>query len=270
MMDARRKYAGRASQLLRIIIGALPGFLILGATMFISWITGHPGDLFLSYSTIGILIRFVLVSLVLLTPMAFLPRLVAVAGNWKDDGVFGKLVKSDAIPHQEFSWYVDLLIRPMQGIGLCLVFAERFLNFLGLSTGTSYANIAFRSTVFALTLANPLISFFLSLMWTFDDLGVKLYNRKAGEVRLLGSSVGVVLPLITGAIGVISLFHRAMMLDALSDLAESMMVLYPPYLLFVVVHHEFLTRRGISLSENLLFDKIEMKVKQKKSGSDNR
>ncbi len=191
-----------------------------------------------------------------------LPRLVTWAGSFgKDDGIFGRFVKSDVIPHHEFSWYVDLLLRPMQGVGLAMVFAERFLYILEFSTGTSYAVTVIRSTIFAFMMANPLISFFLAFLWTFDDLGVKVYDRRTGEIRLLGGSIGIILPLITGAIGILLLFRRAYVLDAVVDLIGVLMILYPPYLLFVLAHHEFILEQGATILKTLLFDTVETRLR---------
>ena len=245
-----------------IITGTLPAFLVLGATILVSWITGQPEDLFLARTTWSIPVRFAIVTLILMAPIVALPRLVTWAGSFgKDDGIFGRFVKSDVIPHHEFSWYVDLLLRPMQGVGFAMVFAERFLYILEFSTGTSYAVTVIRSTIFAFMMANPLISFFLAFLWTFDDLGVKVYDRRTGEIRLLGGSIGIILPLITGAIGILLLFRRAYVLDAVVDLIGVLMVLYPPYLLFVLAHHEFILERGATILKTLLFDTVETRLR---------
>jgi hypothetical protein len=97
-------------------------------------------------------------------------------------------------------------------------------------------------------------------MWTFDDLGVRLYSKETGEARMLGSSVGIAVPLITAAISVFTMFHRAYPIDALIDLVGSLMILYPPYVLFVIFHHEFVNRRFTDLSRRLPFERLEIEV----------
>ena len=148
-------------------------------------------------------------------PIAILPRILTYAGKIKNDQLFGSLVMSKGVPHHEFTVSNDLLLRPFQGIALFLIFAERFLNFLEFSTGNSYTSILIRSTVFAFLMVNPLMSLFLSFVWTFDDLGVKVYNVCTDELRMLGRSIGIAIPLITGGIGVFTLFPRAYFMDAL-------------------------------------------------------
>jgi len=250
-----------------MIQAAMPPFLVLALKVIISWATGHPKDLFLSHSTVGILIRFFLATPVLVAPIAIMPRLLTFTANLvKRSRLFGQFVRTRASPHHEFTVSDDLALRPVQGIALSLIFAERFLSFLEYSTGVSYISMVVRSTVFAFLVVNPLISLLLSFMWTLDDLGVRLYNRETGETRMLGSSIGIILPLITGAIGVSTLFHRTIVMDALLDLLGSFMVLYPPYVVFSLVHHEYLTRRFGDLLEILPFDRIETKVRHLKHG----
>jgi len=252
---------------LKIVQAGLPPLLVLAVTVIISWATGHPKDLFLSYSTSGILVKFFFATPILVAPIAITPRLLTITARLvRKSRVFGQFVRCRTSPHHEFTLSDDLTLRPVQGIALSLIFIERFLNFLEYSTGVSYVAMVVRSTVFAFVIVNPLISLLLSYMWTLDDLGVRLYNRETGETRMLGSSIGIILPLITGSIGVSTLFRRINPTDALIDLLGSFMVLYPPYVVFSILHHEYLRRRFPDLSEILPFDRIETKVRHLRHG----
>jgi hypothetical protein len=242
-------------------LAVLPAFAVFGITITISMVTGNPGDLFLSRSTEGIMARFVLTTPILILPIAALPKVLTQAGRMtKSSRLFGQFVKSKAVPLHEFTVSNDIVLRPLQGIALSLIFAERFLDFLAFSTGTSYVGYILTSTVFALLMVNPLISLFLSFLWTFDDLGVRAYNKETGEVRMLGRSVGIAIPLITGGIGAFGIFHRAYLIDALLDLVGALMVLYPPYVLFVIFHHHFVKSQFIGLSRRLPLDRLETRV----------
>jgi hypothetical protein len=241
-------------------LALLPAFIVFGLTIIISLMTGNPEDLFLAHSTSSVLAKFMLATPVLMIPIVILPRVLTYAGKIRNDQLFGLLVRSKGAPHHEFTISNDLLLRPFQGIALSLIFAARFIDFLEFSTGISYTGILIRSTVFAFLMVNPLISLFLSFVWTFDDLGVKVYNKRTDELRMLGRSIGVALPLITGVVGVFTLFHRTYFLDSLVDLVGTLMVLYPSYLLFVIFHHEFVRRRFTDFSQRLQFDKLETKV----------
>ena len=79
---------------------------------------------------------------------------------------------------------------------------------------------------------------------------------------MTGSSIGTFLPLITGAIGVFGLFHTNLPMDALTDLLEIVMVLYPSYVFFAVLHHEFIARRSLVLSEKLQLKRVQTTVSQ--------
>jgi hypothetical protein len=241
-------------------LAMLPAFVVLGLTLIISMASGNPDDLFLAHSTDGILARFVLTTPVLIAPILLLPRILDRTHRFAISHQLGQFVKSKAAPLHEFTVSNDLVLRPLQGVAISLIFAERFLDFLQFSTGISYASLILRSTVFAFLMVNPLISLFLSFVWTFDDLGVKVYNEKTDESRMLGRSVGIAIPLITGAIGTFSIFHRTQPIIALIDLAGALMVLYPLYLLLVIFHHQFVRTRFIDLSRRLSFDRLEMRV----------
>jgi hypothetical protein len=109
-----------------------------------------------------------------------------------------------------------------------------------------------------LLLGVALTSIFLSMVWTLDDLGVMIYNQKTGEVHMAGSRIGTVLPLITGGIGVSHLFHANFSLASLITLLQISMVLYPPYILFVAFHHNFIRKRYVTLSERLMLKSMEI------------
>jgi len=235
-----------------------PAILVLILMLMISLVTGHPQDLFFTRSTRGILVRTVIVTLTLVAPIGILPSVLALAANLaKSEKFFGQLVKATT-PNREFSKSIAWILRPLQGIGLSIVFGERFLSFLELSVGDSYARLLVRLTLFMMSGAP--VSLFLSAVWALDDLGVRIYNKKTGEVRTTGNSVGTVLPLIAGAIGVSGLFQHSSPLDALRDLLQIVMVLYPPYVLFAICHGEFIRRRTGVLSGKLLLRRIETNV----------
>jgi len=243
-----------------VAIAVSPAILVLVLTLIVSLVTGHPEGLFFTRSIRGLLVRFVIVTLVLTAPILILPQLLALVGRIaKSEGLFGQLVKGAVSDRQDFSRLVAWLIRPVQGISLSLILAERFLSFLEeFSIGTSYATLLVTLTLFLM--GGALTSLFLSVVWAFDDLGIKIYNKKTGEVHLAGSIIGTVLPLITGAIGVSGLFHTSLPLDAFTDLLEIVMVLYPSYVFFAFLHHEFVIKRSSALSGNFATRSIETKV----------
>jgi len=244
---------------LRVVVAVLPVVSTLALTAIISLVSGHPGGLFLAGSLRAVGVRFLIATLALALPVILLPKLIGLVSRITANQTFlGQLVKSPLGEDRELNIPVDWFLRPIQGISLSLIVAERFLSFLEFSIGSSLDFIATRLTVFVI--GGVLSSLFLSTIWTLDDLGVQLYNRKTGEIHLAGSRIGTVLPLITGAIGVASLFHTNLPVEALIDLAQIILVLYPPYVSFTVIHHEFIKHQKSKLIDRLVTKRIETKL----------
>jgi hypothetical protein len=241
-------------------VAVSPAVLVLALTLVISLVSGHPKGLFLTSSIRGIPIRFLILTLILVAPILTLPKILIFTWNiTKNRDVFGQqFVKGDAGTERELSKPVAWVLRPVQGISLSLILAERFLSLLESSIGVSYTRLLVSITLFFV--GGALTSIFLSVVWAFDDLGVKIYNRKTDEVHMAGSSIGTILPLITGAIGVSGLFHTNLPMDALIDLLEIVMVLYPSYVFFALLHHEFVARRSHVMSEKLQLKRVQTTV----------
>lgn len=240
------------SSLLRLIIQLSPALFILILTLIISLAIGHTEGLFLTRSIRGILVRFVLVTLIFIAPVLIMPRLlVLVVTMAKNEGPFGRFVRAPLYSYQELSKAEAWIIRPLQGFGLSLIFAERLENIL----------MFLPARLVLFFIGSALVSLFLSVVWALDDLGVKIYARRTEEVYKAGRSIGTVLPLIGGAIGISSLFHLSTPQDALAELLGIVMVLYPSYVFFVIFHQEFLKKRIAPLSERLLLKRIEVNLK---------
>ena len=229
-----------------------PALFILTLTIIISLVTGHPKGLFLSRSSWGILVRFVLVTLIFIAPVLILPKLLTLVVNMaKNEGPLGQFVRSSSGPRQELPKSDAWVIRPLQGIGLSMIFAERLVDLLEF--------LPARLVLFFI--GSALVSLFLSVIWALDDSGVKIYNSRTGEVYMAGRSIGTLLPLIGGAIGISSLFHLNSPLDALIDLFEIVMLLYPSYVFFVIFHQEFIKSRISTLSEKFRLKRMEMNLR---------
>ncbi len=240
------------SSALRVVILVSPALFILLLTVIISLATGHPQGLFLSRSIRGVIVRFVLVTIIFIAPVLILPKLLVLVVNMaKNEGPLGRFVMAALNSCQGLTWSDAWIIRPLQGIGLSMIFAERLENLLEF--------LPVRLVLFFM--GSALVSLFLSVVWALDDMGVRIYNSRKGEVYMAGRSIGTVLPLITGAIGITSLLHLNSPLDALTQLLEIVMVLYPSYVFFVIFHNEFIEKRIAFLSEKLLLKRIEMKLR---------
>lgn len=241
------------------IVVIFPAVVVLLLTHTIWYLTGYPEGLFLSRSIRGILTRFALITIMLLVPLPVIPRLLAWLSNMAGgETLLGQLVATGTTSYEELNKSVMILLRPLQGMGLSMIFAERILLLMEFSTGVSPSRVFIRLTLFFL--GSILVSLLLSTVWAFDDLGIKSHNKKNGEVRLFGNTVGVVLPLIAGILGVSTLFQRDTVAGALTDIFGIGMVLYPPYSIFAFIHYEFFRRRSITLMKKLSLKRIRTNV----------
>jgi len=195
------------------------------------------------------LLRFLRLSLLLTLPLLLLPSLCTLL-----DGIFNRGTRyliqlpedRDPAIHPLKNW----VIRPFQGIGLAMLLATKLLTLLEFYTGSkiTVATIlpqgAFNvGRFFSLTAIGVVVSLLLSCLWTLDDLGVRHYNRKTREVRMIGKYIGLLLPIFFGFYGIISLFQDNTQLIVAKYVAQMVVVLYPPFVVFNVLHSRYLKRR---------------------------
>ncbi len=242
----------KGSSFLRMVISVSPALFILILTLIISMVTGHPNGLFLTRSTRGVLFRFLVVTLMFIAPVLILPKIMGlIIKIGKNEGIFGRFVIASLDSTQELSRLDAWILRPMQGVFLALIFAERLENLLEF--------LPARLVLFFI--GSALVSLFLSGVWALDDMGIKIYNRRTGEVYMTGRSIGTILPLITAALGVSALFHLGSPQEALLELGQIVMVLYPSYVFLVVFHQEFIKKRKVILSGRILLERIELNLR---------
>lgn len=239
-----------------------PAILILVVTIAIAISFGPDitWNMFLTHAKERLPIRFVFITLILLAPISSLSRLLGLIGrSASSEMFFGELVKAEAVYKKNISKSIIWLLRPLQGIGLSMIFAQRLLDLFQFSAGSSPAIILLRPTLFILS--SLLVSLLLSLVWALDDLGIRIYNRRGGEVHTAGASIGTILPIVFGALGIYNLFHAMPAVNALMTVVGIAMVLYPPYVIFAIVHHHYVKKRFASLSGRLRFRSIGIQIR---------
>jgi predicted DNA repair protein MutK len=150
------------------------------------------------------------------------------------------------------------LFRPFQGIGIGLLFATKLLGVLQIVTGsTATASLFLPRGQFQLvrllivTWMTVLVSVLLSTLWTMDDLGIRYFNRKDYEIKMVGKYVGTLMPTVFGLYGVLSLFDQFSKMQALIYLLQIIVMLYPPFTVFSILHAHFIQRRAENLSKRL-------------------
>jgi 4-amino-4-deoxy-L-arabinose transferase-like glycosyltransferase len=160
------------------------------------------------------------------------------------------------------------LSRPFQGIGIGLLFATKLLGVLQIATGSAATASLFLPQgqfqlvrlliVSALTI---LVSIVLSTLWTMDDLGIRYFNRKDYEIKMIGKYVGTLMPIAFGVYGVFSLFDQFSKMHALIYLFQMVVILYPSFTIFSVFHAHFVQRKAEELSKRLNVEKWRPKDK---------
>ena len=261
--DARfSKSHGPESRSLPDLVALLsPAIAVLTVTFLVSFFAGTAEIFSLVQSSGRILVRFFAITAVLLAPLPIVPSIISFLGmTLIDEFPFGSIVRGEA--RVQFSRYLLWGLRPLQGIGMSFMFVNQLLNLFRTYPETSFISALVRPVLFIL-ISVP-FSMLFSIIWSLDDLGVKVYLKNTGEVRLIGGYVGTILPVISGAFGIYSLFqHGFSPMDALIMLTLVALILYPPYVLFAVAHNRFLGQRRARLFESLRFASIEVHMNER-------
>ena len=234
-----------------------PALAILLATLIISTFITEFTFTFGLNAVWKTLFRFLRLSLVLTLPLFLLPGICARIQGFFNRGN-RQLVRvqedRDTAIHPLKNW----IIRPFQGIGLGMLLATKLLTILQLYSGTAVTvetilppgqfNMGRFLTATAIAI---IVSLLLSFLWTLDDLGVRHYNRKTREVRMIGKYVGLLLPIFFGFYGIFSLFDDFDRLPAALYIAQMVIVLYPPFVVFSVLHNRYVKSREDKLLKKL-------------------
>jgi hypothetical protein len=180
----------------------------------------------------------------------------------------------------EIRWLKHWLFRPFQGIGISFLFATRLLSVIHTISGPALdSSIPFtpgelnvQRFVVAMTIT-VLISLGLSVLWTFDDLGIRYHNRKDHELKMIGKYVGTIVPLTFGLYGIFNLhIQHAHQLGESPFLHVFRIVinLYPPLVVFAVVHNYFIKKRAKHFSDWVSLTKggIWQETKKGKQGAE--
>jgi hypothetical protein len=238
-----------------------PAFLILVLSMALSIFSGEFAFLGGWESLYRGFLRFFRTAFFLCLPLYLLPSIFANLGSiiGRKKKIFIQLKqKMEIRPIKQW------LSRPFQGIGIGFLFATKLLGVLQIVTGsTATASLFFPQGQFQLarllivSALTILVSVILSTLWTMDDLGIRYFNRKDYEIKMIGKYVGTLMPTLFGLYGIFSLFDQFSKMQALVYLFQIIVILYPPFTVFSVFHAHFVQRRGEDLSNELFIEKGE-------------
>ncbi len=209
-----------------------------------------------------VLVRFFRLLLILTLPLFFLPALCALAGK----GFHGESTTLIQIPEKEDLQIRPLknwLVRPLQGIGLMMLMVTKLGSLLQAYEGVTadFSALPPPGSFTVLRFANAILtSLLLSFLWTLDDLGIRQYKWKNGELRKIGKYLGVALPFLAGLYGVASLFRNQTRMEAFIYILQMILIFIPPFLIFSVLHSRYLIWRKKSLLGKLKATPKEFRV----------
>ncbi len=239
----------------------LPAILILILPIFLSVFLGEFTFLKGSEAISKGFLRFFRITLPLCIPLFLLLPIFKALGKVaqrQNEGFLQVKEKQDLETH----FVKHLLIRPFQGIGIGLLFGTKLLFVLQVVTGTiASASLLIPKGQFqfgrfmVVTGITVLISFLLSTIWTMDDTGIRYFNRKSHEVRMIGKYAGTLMPILFGFYGVFSLFGQFQRTQAFLYLFQVAVILYPPLAMFSIFHSHFVQRRAKNLLIRLFGEK---------------
>jgi len=235
-----------------------PAFVILISSMVASILFGEFTFLKGSEAIYKGLFRFFRITVLLCLPLYLLFPIFEALGRIvqrKNEAFLQMKEKQDLKIHPVKHW----LLRPFQGIGIGLLFGMKLLSVLQVMTGeAATASLLIPTGQFQpgrfliVTAITIVISLLLSTLWTLDDMGIRYFNRKNHEIRMIGKYAGTLMPILFGFYGTFSLFSEFQKTEALVYLFQVAVILYPPFAVFSVFHTHFLQKRGETLLHRLL------------------
>jgi hypothetical protein len=198
-------------------------------------------------------LRFLRFAFLLCVPLLALPRIYRFFTRRKSAILLQveqkRKLKIEPIRHWVF--------RPFQGIGIGLLFGTKLLGILQLVAGSSVGSSLLipeghfqLGRLLLITLITVFVSVLLSLLWTLDDMGIRYFNRRDQELKMIGKYVGTVMPVIFGFYGIVNLMGNYSTAEAFLFAFKIAVVLYPPLAVFAVLHTYFIRSRIRVFSES--------------------
>jgi hypothetical protein len=207
------------------------------------------------------LIRFVRLTLVLCLPLLALLPIESKLG-WVLRRRGGVLLRVEEKQDLEIHSLKHWLFRPFQGIAIALLFATKLLGVLQIVAGSTAKLSLFipqsqfqPERFFVSTGVTVFVSLLLSALWALDDMGIRYFNRKTHEIKMIGKYMGTFMPVLFGFYGMLSLFGEYPKTEALIYLFQVVVILYPSFTVFSIFHAHFVQRTAENLLKRLVIEK---------------
>lgn len=207
------------------------------------------------------LFRFLRLSALLTFLLFLLPKMCSLLEGFFNRGT-SQLIQVERERDLSIRPLKNWVLRPLQGVGLSMLIATKLLGFLEIYTGSrvtletllpsGHFNL---ERLLSATAIAIIVSLLLSFLWTLDDLGVRYHNRKIQEVRMIGRYIGLLLPIFFGFYGIVNIFEENSRLLAAQYIVQMVVVLYPPFVVFNVLHARYVARKEETLLGRLKVDR---------------
>lgn len=232
--------------LLAGLIDVAPALLVLLTNVLFVAFFGSPSFLNAWQGLGKTLLRFFRFTLILCIPLFTTIPIYGFIVEKKKKVLLQMDKKRDLTIHRLKHW----LFRPFQGIGIGLVFAAKLLTILQLIVGPASKPLSLipqgqfeLARLLMITAVTVSVSLLLSVMWTLDDMGIRYFNRKDQELKMIGKYVGTLMPLIFGLYGMFGLLATYPPDQAFAYAFKIVVALYPPLAFFAAAHNHFLRKR---------------------------
>jgi hypothetical protein len=227
-----------------------PALIVFVASMLFFFFTGKLTQSHLQEVVIRSCVRFVRFTLFLCIPIfVALPVYFYIITRAK--GAFIRIAGNYPPPVHPFTHW---LARPFQGIGIIFLLSTKLLISLRIIVGVPETSLILgkgsfdAGRFFTVSAEAALIAFFLSLLWLFDDTGIRYFNKRDKEIKMIGKYLGTLMPILFGFYGIITLRANYPPSEVLVLLLKIVIVLYPPFLIFSVAHRYIIARRSKDFS----------------------
>ncbi len=74
-------------------------------------------------------------------------------------------------------------------------------------------------------------------------MGIRYFNKRDHELKMVGKYVGTLMPLVFGVYGIFGLMVNYPVAEALLNIMRTVIILYPPFVLFAVLHTYVISHR---------------------------
>ena len=234
---------------IQIISLLWPALLVLAANLIISAFIGRFTFLGGAEALWKVPFRYLRFSLILIMPLFLLSILSVFMGRIFTFGQRELIAASEKMTG--LSLLKTWIIRPFQGIGLSLLLGAKLIGVLqgysvvamGSAGVLPPSQFVYGRMMISMAIA-AIVSLVLSLFWAMEDLGVSQQNKKTGEVRMIGKYLGVILPVVFGFAGYLSLLHDIPAYLATQYVLQMAVALYPPFVTMTVCHFLYVQRKA--------------------------